>query len=199
MTIFPARTETILLMSWESNFVLHFNNWALHHKSMVTFLANDTVYLAIAVAALVITYNHFRNAGQQSFEWRSIWHSIKFGTTHLAIPVVVAVVISEVISKLYDRPRPFVSVPGVHLVFAHGADGGMPSHHTVFMIALGLCIAHYSRNWSIVLVAIALVSGIFRVAAGVHYPTDILVGIFIGALVPFLAREFRNYLASRRR
>ena len=186
-------------MSWESSFVLHFNNWAGHHRSLVTFLANDTVYLAIAVAALVITYNHFRNFGQQAFELSSFWQSIKFGTSHLAIPVVSAVVISEVISKFYERARPFVSIPGVHLVFPHGADGGMPSHHTVFMVALGLCIAHYSRNWSIVLVVIALVSGVFRVAAGVHYPTDIIVGIIIGALIPFLAREFRNYLAVRRR
>ena len=199
MTHFPARTERILLMSWESNFVLHFNNWANHHASLVTFLANDTVYLAIAIAALVITYNHFRNFGQQAFELPSFWQSIKFGFTRLAIPLVIAVVISEIISKLFDRSRPFVSVPGVHLVFPHGADGGMPSHHTVFMVALGLCIAHYSRNWSIVLVTIALISGTFRVAAGVHYPTDILVGVVIGTLIPYLARESRNYLARRRR
>jgi membrane-associated phospholipid phosphatase len=186
-------------MSWESSFVLHFNHWALNHKTFVTFLANESVYVALAVSALVITYCHFRNFGQRSFEAQSLWQSFKFGVNHLVAPVAIAVAISEWISKIYIRPRPFVSIPGVHALFRHGADGGMPSHHTVFMVALALCIGHYSRNWSIALVILAIIGGIFRIAAGVHYPTDVVAGIFIGFLVPYLARELRNYLEARRR
>lgn len=185
-------------MSWENSLVLNLNHWAVNHSAITKFMANDLVYLAILIAAVVVTYEHFLNYGNNAFTIGKFWLSIKFALSRLIIPLAIAVVISELISKVYERARPFVALSGVKLVFPHAADGGMPSHHTVFLIALAFGIIHYSRFWATILNILGVVSGFFRVAAGVHYPTDILAGIVIGLAIPAIIDSLRRSRLRRR-
>lgn len=185
-------------MSWENSLVLHLNHWAVNHSALTKFMANDLVYLAILIAAVVVTYEHFLNYGNNAFTVGKFVLSIKFALSRLIIPLAIAVVISELISKVYQRARPFVDLPGVKLVFPHAADGGMPSHHTVFLAALAFGIIHYSRFWATTLLILTLVSGFFRVAGGVHYPTDILAGIVIGLVIPTIIDSLRRSRLRRR-
>ncbi len=77
-------------------------------------------------------------------------------------------------------------MPNVKLLVPHGADGGMPSHHMVFMTALTLIIYRLQRDLGLLFLGITLLSGFARISAGIHYPSDVLVGIFLGWLVSYL-------------
>ena len=68
----------------------------------------------------------------------------------------------------------------------HANDGGMPSHHMVFTAALAYCVIGFHRNIGSVILLMALISGVGRMAAGIHYPTDLIVGFGIGLAVPYL-------------
>ena len=80
----------------------------------------------------------------------------------------------------------------------HTADGGMPSHHMVFIVALSYCVIGFHRNIGVVILLMAIISGIGRMAAGIHYPTDLIVGIFIGVAVPYLFGKFLGKLKISR-
>jgi len=177
-------------MSIDSSLVRSLNNWGEHHRSLVRICSNDLVYIVILLAALwfviQILQAHPIKIGSRDFGI----NLVKKGVVILAIPLGVAIVVSESVSAIYVRQRPFVTDPNVHLLVPHGADGGMPSHHIVFMVALVASIYYYDRRTAAFFAVLTLITGIARVIAGIHYPTDILVGALVGGGIVYLYHRF---------
>ena len=98
------------------------------------------------------------------------------------LAVILAVMLSEVIVSFVYRSRPFVAL-GLAPLFAHVADSSFPSDHTLFGVSfIGPLVWRWPR-WGGWVVAWVLLIGFARVAAGIHYPTDIL-GSALVAIVP---------------
>ena len=173
------------LNSIDISVVESLNRWGTTHATFLKILSEDSVYLIMAVSILwlvIRTLNHhkpIRNFGRFSVDL------IKSGILLFAIPVGLATLISEVISKFYVRERPFVVLNSVKLLIPHPADGGMPSHHMVFMIALTCMIYFFDRKISALLLLLAITSGVARVATGVHYPSDVIAGAMLGFAIAF--------------
>ena len=55
-----------------------------------------------------------------------------------------------------------------------------------FTIALGVAVMFFSRKMGFAIIVLAIASGIARIAAGIHYPSDILAGALLGAGVVYL-------------
>jgi undecaprenyl-diphosphatase len=90
--------------------------------------------------------------------------------------------VAQVLSRLVDRPRPFVADPsGVHLFASHAADASFPSDHATAAFAIATAIFLRDRRLGAVVLAFAIVLAAGRVAVGVHYPSDVLVGALLGA------------------
>lgn len=98
-----------------------------------------------------------------------------------ATAFVLAALLSQLLTPLVDRPRPFVGLGLVPLV-AHPADSSFPSDHTLLGVSLAGPIAWRWPRRGGALVAWALLVGAARVAAGVHYPTDVLGSALLAAL-----------------
>ncbi|GAV21883.1 undecaprenyl-diphosphatase [Carboxydothermus pertinax] len=112
---------------------------------------------------------------------------------------LIAVGLAGLISKIYYRPRPFISHK-VHLLYPHQPDGSFPSDHVTggFTLALGL----YSLSPSLGRIAIvySIIMAFSRIYVGHHYPTDVVGGILLGALINFLRLYFeKNFLSIKRR
>jgi undecaprenyl-diphosphatase len=91
--------------------------------------------------------------------------------------------VAQVVSRLVDRPRPFVAHPAaVHLFAAHAADPGFPSDHTTAAFAIGVALLLRHRAWGIVVLVAAALLAVGRVGLGVHYPSDVLAGAVLGTL-----------------
>ena len=163
----------------DTSLALHLNTWGIAHKSLTVFAANELVYLVIALSLTWLVINTFRATGPFSV-MAFLQRGVVDGLIILAIPVGIATLISEGISQIYFRPRPFVALTDIHLLTPHSADGGMPSHHTVFMIALAAAIYIRHRLVGLALGILTLICGIARIAAGIHYPTDVIAGLAIG-------------------
>lgn len=169
-------------MTFENSWVKSLNSWGLNHSGLVKFFGDSLVYIVLGLAALWIVRNELHRNSLKNFGAfaKAI---IKDGILNFAIPLGAAVVFSELLSKLVDRSRPFVTVDGVKLVFPHTADGGMPSHHVLFMVALATCIHFRDKLVGNTLIVLALISGLARIAAGIHFPSDIIVGAVLGYAV----------------
>lgn len=96
---------------------------------------------------------------------------------------LVALGLTVLIGPLVDRPRPFVAMPHVLFLLPHASDPSFPSDHATIAGAFagGLVLVH--RRWGIVAAVLAVLTAFARVYAGVHYPTDVLAGLLLGALV----------------
>lgn len=177
-------------MSIDASLVRTLNGWGEHYRSLVRVCSNDLVYAVILLSALWILVRileeHPIKNGWKDF----VVNLFVKGTVIFAIPAGVAVLISESISTLYVRQRPFVADSHVKLLVPHGADGGMPSHHIVFMVTLVVSIYIYQKGFATFLALLTVLTGIARVIAGIHYPSDIIVGTVLGAGIVYLYRLF---------
>jgi len=168
-------------MSIESSWVRTLNTWGENHISLIRISSNDLVYLVILLSVLwfftrILKAHPIRNS------WKDLVVNLSAkGMVIFAIPIGIAIVVSESISAIYVRQRPFVAVPQVKLLVPHSADGGMPSHHIVFMVALITTVFFYEKRLATLLALLTLITGVARVVAGIHYPSDIVVGAVLGA------------------
>jgi len=89
--------------------------------------------------------------------------------------------ITEIIRFLWNRPRPFV-VEKVNLLITHEVSGSFPSGHAAFYFAISTIVSLYSKKLGILFFVLSFLMVIARVFSGVHWPTDILVGAFIGII-----------------
>lgn len=93
--------------------------------------------------------------------------------------------LTEIIRFAYARPRPFEMLDFQPL-FVPDTHPSFPSGHAAFFFALALAVSYFDRKWGWWFLGLALLNSLGRIAAGVHWPTDILGGIAIAA-VSFLA------------
>ncbi|HLD20376.1 MAG TPA: phosphatase PAP2 family protein [Patescibacteria group bacterium] len=89
------------------------------------------------------------------------------------------------------RQRPFVyEKQAIVAIEEPNPMGSFPSSHTAVAMALAtVFVIVYpltSKNVKAGFIIAALFVGIGRVMVGVHYPSDALVGFFIGGLIPYI-------------
>jgi len=72
--------------------------------------------------------------------------------------------------------------------FAHAADNGFPSDHTLLSMFLAARVFWYSRRWSVVLLGITVAIGATRVATHVHHPIDIIAAMDLAIVAALVAR-----------
>ena len=93
---------------------------------------------------------------------------------------VLAYAFSKVIKLLFPHPRPFEVLPDAHKLYAYEGGDSFPSGHATFYMSLAASLFFYHRKLAYAYGVGALIVGIARIAVGVHWPFDILVGFVLG-------------------
>lgn len=84
--------------------------------------------------------------------------------------------------KKIGRVRPFVRF-GLEPLLSHEANGSCPSNHAASAMVISFAFWLISPYISVVLIIIALFTGVSRICAGVHYPLDVILGWLIGGVI----------------
>jgi len=112
------------------------------------------------------------------------------------LSAVLGGVLVLAINALFYRARPFVA-GNVNLLFQHLSNSSFPSFHTTtlfatsfFLYAKKLQNAKMWRTIGCIFLSISFLVALSRVIAGVHWPTDILAGIVLGALCAVVVSKF---------
>lgn len=121
-------------------------------------------------------------ADVRGFRARFFW----FASSALAV-ILARGIIVELVRYVFHRVRPF-SAFGFSPLIAE-SSGSMPSGHAAFFFALALVIYFMNRRWGMVYLIAAAVVTLSRIAAGVHYPSDILAGAAIGLASAYLVEK----------
>lgn len=108
--------------------------------------------------------------------------------------------IVSLIRIFFFRSRPFVEATVTQLVLHNPFEGSFPSGHATVMFALAFSLFLVNIRWGLIYFFLAIVSSLGRIIVGVHFPLDIIGGMFVGALSAFLAKWlFDFWLAKKKR
>jgi undecaprenyl-diphosphatase len=141
--------------------------------------ASEILFLGLLIAAFVVVGGTRKAATRRA-------------VVAAGLSAGLGLAVAAVVSRLVDRPRPFVAHPGsIHLFAQHAADPGFPSDHTTAAFAIAVALLLRSRRWGAVALVAAVVLALTRVAMGIHYPTDVLAGAAIGTLSTLALHQAR--------
>ncbi len=89
---------------------------------------------------------------------------------------------SVVLKDVFARPRPEFSLKNVIIVGKHETDFSFPSGHAFTIALLSVLIARKKYALTLFFIPFTLLVGLSRIYLGVHYPSDVLVGLGLGFL-----------------
>ncbi|OAB44840.1 undecaprenyl-diphosphatase [Paenibacillus glacialis] len=97
----------------------------------------------------------------------------------------------SILSHFFYRDRPFV-YHTVNQLIEHAANASFPSDHSIgaFVIATGIWL--FRKKDGIIWLVLAGLISFSRIWNGVHYPTDVLMGSFIGVVSAIMIYQIVN-------
>jgi undecaprenyl-diphosphatase len=90
---------------------------------------------------------------------------------------------SEALGRVWRRPRPFAADARIEALVAHAAGRSFPSRHVASGLAMAVIGSAAHPRLGTTMSAVAAGLGLSRVAAGLHYPSDVAAGAVLGLLV----------------
>lgn len=141
---------------------------------LVTFLASFLIF--VLYAALFIL-------------WVIDGRVKKEEALHAFVSSVFALGLAKILKGVFDTARPFVQNGGGVSTLNVPTDGAFPSSHAAASFALAYAIWTHDRKLGVAFLVTALIIGVARIWANVHYPIDIAGGAILGiAVAHFLGK-----------
>ena len=160
-----------LLQSWDEracgslNRMIHVSSLHFLFRS-VSWLGNGIFWYALMLGLLIA-------------DAEGAWGAV----LHMALTGLACTLIYRVLKGRTLRPRPYQ----VHLHIAAGAQPldqfSFPSGHTLHAVAFSLIACVYYPLLAWIAVPFTLLVAMSRMVLGLHYPSDVLAGGALGALV----------------
>ncbi len=154
----------------DQSIVLSMNGWVTAHRAMrglVTVIAVYGIYWLPLAVALASVWGWPAGAARRQTAVASV------------LAVLMALAMTAVLGLVVDRPRPFEAI-AVRPLFDHAPDSSFPSHHTLIAAAIAGPFVWRMPALGVPMLLLALAVGVARVAAGVHYLSDIVWSASIG-------------------
>ena len=126
---------------------------------------------------------------------REVWFKLK--AFQFLFAMCLNVLLTGTLKYTVDRPRPFVTDRAV-VQRTEAGSPSFPSGHTAFAFTTAAALGRmFAKVWlRMFVLAWALLVAYSRLALGVHYPSDVLASVLIGAASASLAgyafREHRG-------
>ena len=105
--------------------------------------------------------------------------------------------VNGILKPWVDRVRPFELNTQAPIISALPTDSSFPSGHTASSFAAAYVIYHFNKTLGIVAYILAALIGFSRLYLYLHYPSDVLAGALIGALIGAFAIWLVNIIQKR--
>ncbi len=162
------------LMDWDQKIVLDLvpqrSEKLNRFMTFATMLGNGWLWLAIGLFALIAD----KPAERLFFQ--------------LALGIGLQLFLYLFIKHACSRRRPFELLEDVTCILRPGDRYSFPSGHTSAAFVVLATVGLFYSFLFLPLLFLAVLIGFSRIYLGVHYPTDVLAGAFLGVLCAEIAR-----------
>ncbi len=145
---------------------------------LIVFCANNFGYIMIFLAVIFLIFHT-----DGVFDYRTPFLQLKNKLKEISLvfsSAIAAYIFEYILKSFMPSPRPFLFFENVKPLFLHGGMDSFPSGHAMFFGALAMSLYFVHKRIGYMYFAVAIIVGLARVAAGVHFPIDILVGYILG-------------------
>jgi undecaprenyl-diphosphatase len=97
--------------------------------------------------------------------------------------VALVYLASEALGTLWPRQRPFARLARVEALVPHVQQRSFPSRHVAAGLAMAIIGRRTHAHLGLSMALVAAMLGVSRVAAGLHYPSDVLAGGTVGVAI----------------
>jgi undecaprenyl-diphosphatase len=152
--------------------------------NLLIFFAQTFPYLVIGAAIVFLLWHHEIFSAEHPFralaqKWKEIVLVFFSG--------IFAWILAHFLKILIHSPRPFAVFPYIHSLISE-TDFSFPSGHATFYMGLAFAIFLSHKKAGYWFIFFALIIGIARIVAGIHFPIDILGGFILGIIIAYLVR-----------
>ena len=149
---------------------------------LVIFFATFFQYIVITLAALFLLVHHEVIFASSPFkEFKQKWKEILI----IFFSGILAWLLAFIFKLFFQIPRPIGALLEVNPLF-YPMDYSFPSGHATFFFALAFSMFFSHKKVGVLFLFFALAISVSRIIAGVHFPIDILGGLFLGFTISFI-------------
>ena len=116
----------------------------------------------------------------------------------LAVAMVSAMALTDVLKAAFNLPRPF-QIPSLGIT-SRGeipTNPGFPSGHTTNAFTVATVIWSRYPGWRIPFLLLASATGVSMIILGLHFPSDVIGGIFLGVFCGTFALGLAKLRSSK--
>jgi len=106
---------------------------------------------------------------------------------HMAAAGLASTILYKWLKRKTHRPRPYNRNPGISCGIAPLDQFSFPSGHTLHAVAFSVVALVYYPDLAWLLLPFTALVAVSRLVLGLHYPSDVLAGIVIGATISILS------------
>ncbi|MEK9182811.1 MAG: phosphatase PAP2 family protein [Patescibacteria group bacterium] len=172
------------------NDTIFFFFYNLAHQSkifdqVVIFFAVYFPYVVIFLAGVFILMHHEVFKAESTFQ---VFLEKKKEIVSSFLTGILAWILAHILKFLFSMLRPLEAFPQIQSLIRE-TGFAFPSGHAAFFMALAVSIFFFHKKAGYWFMFFALVIGIARIIAGVHFPIDILGGFILGAVVAYFVKN----------
>jgi len=170
------------------NLEIFYKLFSLAHQSVpmdtaLIFIATGFGYFVLALSLIFITFH--KEAGLSAISSLSLFRRRVKEIFVYSAAIIFSWVAVQELKVLFGKDRPFEILDIVPLLTS--ASESFPSGHAAIFGALATILLVFHRKAeTIILAFLALLVPIARIAVGLHFPRDILAGLFVGMVFALL-------------
>jgi undecaprenyl-diphosphatase len=152
--------------------LFHQVNKYFDHKGLnlffrtITHLGGATFTITMTILLILFTQNQPKYTAMAS--------ALALAFSHLPV---------QMVKKLFPRKRPYLTLEKTKFPVDALKDHSFPSGHTTAIFSVITPYILLMPYLSIILIPLGLSVGVSRIYLGLHYPSDVLVGIILGSSV----------------
>ena len=153
--------------------------------NLIIFFAYYFPYIVIMLAGLFLLFHHEVFRAENPFR---VFLQKKKEILKAFFAGALAWILAQVLKFALSFGRPAEALASIDPLLTK-TGYSFPSGHATFFMALAVSIFFFHKKAGYTFMFFALLIGIARVIAGVHFPVDILGGFVLGALVAYFVKN----------